>query len=209
MKAGSIRFRLLIAAAVSVVAALALAGAGLTYLFERHVERRIEAELANHMNEIIASLEVSDDGRVSVAQPPTDPRFSAPLSGLYWQVVDEATGNVIRSRSLWDTQLAMPAKPPTDGAVELVETKGPDGGLLVAVDREVREAAHNDRAFRVLVALDHSEVDGALREFGADIVPSLAILAAFLILAAGLQVAIGLRPLERIRHGVGEIVAGR
>jgi signal transduction histidine kinase len=59
------------------------------------------------------------------------------------------------------------------------------------------------------VALDHREVDEALQEFGADIVPSLAILAAFLILAAGLQVAIGLRPLERIRHGVGEIVAGR
>jgi signal transduction histidine kinase len=209
MKAGSIRLRLLIAAAVSVVAALALAGVGLTYLFERHVERRIEAELANHMNEIIAGLEIAGDGSVNVIQPPTDPRFSAPLSGLYWQVVDEATGSVIRSRSLWDTQLAMPAKPPADGAVQLVETKGPTGGLLVGVDREVREAAHNDRPFRVLVALDHREVDEALQEFGADIVPSLAILAAFLIIAAGLQVAIGLRPLEKIRQGVGEIVAGR
>ena len=50
MKGGSIRLRLLLAAAVSVIAALALAGSGLTYLFERHVERRVEAELATHLN---------------------------------------------------------------------------------------------------------------------------------------------------------------
>src|SRR5436853_7729107 len=132
MKAGSIRFRLLIAAAISVVAALAIAGLGLTYLFERHVERRIEAELSNHMNQLIAGLEIGADGVVSITQPPTDPRFSAPLSGLYWQVLDEAAGSVIRSRSLWDAQLAVPADKPADGAAHLIETKGPDGRLLVA-----------------------------------------------------------------------------
>jgi signal transduction histidine kinase len=209
MTAGSIRLRLLIAAAVSVVAALAIAGAGLTYLFERHVERRIEAELLNHMNQLIAGLEVGADGGVSVTQPPTDPRFSTPLSGLYWQVLDEAKGNLIRSRSLWDAQLAMPADKPADGASRLIETKGPEGRLLVAVDREVSEAAHDDRAFRILVALDHREVDVASQEFGEDIVPSLAILAVVLILAAWLQVSIGLRPLEVVRRGIGEIVAGR
>ena len=60
--AGSIRVRLLIAAALSVIAALAIAGIGLTYLFERHVERRIDAELTNHMNQLIAGLEIADDG---------------------------------------------------------------------------------------------------------------------------------------------------
>jgi signal transduction histidine kinase len=207
--AGSIRVRLLIAAALSVIAALAIAAIGITYLFERHVERRIDAELMNHMNQLIAGLAVADDGSANVTEPPTDPRFSAPLSGLYWQVVDEATGNIIRSRSLWDAQLAMPAARSVDGAPQFLEMTGPEGKLLVAVERGVREAAHNDRSFRVVVALDHREVDTASQEFGADIVPSLAILAGVLILAAWLQVAIGLRPLERIRHGLGEIVAGR
>jgi len=209
MKAGSIRFRLLIAAAFSVVAALAIAGGGLTYLFERHVERRIEAELSNHMNQLIAGLEIGADGSATIAQPPTDPRFLSPLSGLYWQVVDQATGNVIRSRSLWDQRLAMPDDKPSDGAARLIETEGPDGRLLVAVDREVRERAHNDRSFRVLIGLDHHEVDLALQEFDEDIIPSLSILAVVLILAAWLQVSIGLRPLEHIRRGLGEIVAGR
>ena len=206
--AGSIRIRLLIAAAASVVAALAIAGIGITYLFERHVERRIDAELTNHMNQIIAGLEIAGDGNVNIAEPPTDPRFSVPFSGLYWQAV-EATGNIIRSRSLWDAQLAMPTERAPTGAAQFLEMKGPEARLLVAVERDVREAAHNDRSFRLLVALDHLEVDAASQEFGADIVPSLAILACVLILAAWLQVAIGLRPLERIRHDVGEIVAGR
>ena len=105
---------------------------------------------------------------------------------------------MIRSRSLWDAQLPVPADKPAGGGAQLVEIKGPEGRLLVAVDREVREAAHNDRSFRILVALDHREVDAASQEFGEDIVPSLGILAGVLIMAAWLQVAIGLRPLERI-----------
>jgi signal transduction histidine kinase len=161
------------------------------------------------MNQIIAGIDFADDGTLRVAEPPTDPRFSAPLSGLYWQILDEATGKVIRSRSLWDAQLVVPADKPSDGVAQLVETRGPDNHLLLAVDREVREAAHDDRLLRILVGLDHAEIDKASQEFGRDIVPSLAILAAVLILAAWLQVAIGLRPMERIRHGLGEIVAGR
>ena len=68
-------------------------------------------------------------------------------------------------------------QPATNGDAQLLEMKGPNGRLVVAVERNVREAAHNDRSFRVVVALDHSEVDAALQEFSADIVPSLAILA--------------------------------
>ena len=39
---------------------------------------------------------------------PSDPRFEQPLSGLYWQVAIEPSGPVLRSRSLWDFQLALP-----------------------------------------------------------------------------------------------------
>ena len=56
MTRGSIRLRLLIAAAASVVAALAVAGFGLTYLFERHVERRVEAELSTHLDQLAAGV---------------------------------------------------------------------------------------------------------------------------------------------------------
>ena len=50
MTDGSIRFRLWSAATISILVALAIAGVGLRYLFERHVERRIQSELTVDLN---------------------------------------------------------------------------------------------------------------------------------------------------------------
>src|SRR5205807_8807898 len=40
-------------------------------------------------------LELDPEGRIMVSRPPADPRFTVPLSGLYWQISDE------RERSSW------------------------------------------------------------------------------------------------------------
>ena len=209
MKGGSIRLRLLLAAAVSVIAALALAGSGLTYLFERHVERRVEAELATHLNQLIAGIGVGASGAAGVTNPPSDPRFSVPLSGLYWQIQDSATGALLRSRSLWDGKLALPPGTSADGAVHAEEVTGPTGALLITIERTVHDVGSAGRAFRVAVAEDHRDIEIASRDFGVDLVPSLAILAAVLIAAAWAQVAVGLRPLEKLRRALSEVVSGR
>lgn len=60
MSRGSLRLRLLLAGAVSILAALALSAVGLVVLFERHVERRVEAELGVYLDQIVAGL---DDAR--------------------------------------------------------------------------------------------------------------------------------------------------
>ncbi len=52
----SLRFRLLVAAVVSVTAALLIAGMSLVLLFEHHVERRIGSELETYLNQITASV---------------------------------------------------------------------------------------------------------------------------------------------------------
>jgi hypothetical protein len=116
MTFGSLRLRLLLAGAVSTVVALAIAAYGLTVLFERHVERRIDAELTVYLNQITAGLEPAEGG-IAPATPPSDPRFEVPLSGLYWQVLDESSGAVQRSRSLWDFELALPPEPAVDDVV--------------------------------------------------------------------------------------------
>ena len=85
----SIRFRLWSAAAISILVALAIAGAGLRYLFELHVERRVVSELTVDLNELIGATTFTADGRLSVAPVLTDPRFSNPLSGYYWQTQED------------------------------------------------------------------------------------------------------------------------
>ena len=51
---GSIRLRLLAAAAVAIGIALVVAEIGLTYLFERQVERAVDADLATHLRQLNA-----------------------------------------------------------------------------------------------------------------------------------------------------------
>ena len=94
MTGGSIRFRLWSAAAISILVALAIAGVGLRYLFERHVERRVESELTVDLNQLIGATTFAPTARLAVAPVLTDPRFANPLSGYYWQVEDIATGSL-------------------------------------------------------------------------------------------------------------------
>ena len=101
--AGSLRLRLLAGAAVWIVVALAVAGVVLAALFRAHVERRLEAELAVHLDQLAAALEAAPDGGPSLAREPSDPRFGRPYSGLSWQVNAAADEPALRSRSLWDT----------------------------------------------------------------------------------------------------------
>ncbi len=207
MRPGSIRFRLLVAAVIGVVSALAAAEFGLSYLFERHVERRVDSELEVHANLIIAGITVTGDA-VTIANPPTDPRFDRPLSGLYWQV-EAADGTILeRSRSLWDSAITVAAKSAATGEARQ-EFIGPQGVLLRAIVREVRIATPGgERALRITVATDHREISAASNAFAADAIPSLAVLAALLIAALWLQVSVGLAPLGRLRKAVADIANG-
>ena len=206
MNPGSIRLRLLIAAAIAVIVALAIAGSGLIFLFERHVERRVARELTGYMNQLIAATSVAPDGTLSVAGGPYDPRFATPLSGLYWQVDTPGSTTTIRSRSLWESTLSLGNSAPADGALHTTEVAGPEDRRLFVVDRVIHDAS--GKAFLVAVAEDHRSVEVATSEFAAELVPSLAILAAVLILAMWLQVSVGLKPLERLRLAVSNVVSG-
>jgi signal transduction histidine kinase len=208
MRTGSLRLRLLIAATVSVVAALAVAGAGLSVLFEQHVQRRLVVELETHLRQLAAGVEIAPGGAVSVSRAPADPRFHEPLSGLYWQVESEGRPQ-LRSRSLWDTTLALPRDRLESGAVHVHEVAGPGGTRVVLVEREVTLKANGDtRAIRLAVAEDARAVASATRAFAMDLVPYLAVLAAALVAAAWVQVAVGLRPFASIRRGVAAIRTG-
>jgi hypothetical protein len=77
----SLRVRLLVGAALAVFAALAVAWLAMSYLFERHIQRQVEADLLSRAHEVIAALGPGEGGRLDVLAPPSDPRFSAPASG--------------------------------------------------------------------------------------------------------------------------------
>jgi signal transduction histidine kinase len=203
----SIRFRLWSAAAISILVALAIAGVGLRYLFELHVERRVVGELTVDLNELIGATTFTADGRLSVAPVLADPRFANPLSGYYWQVENVATGSLQRSRSLWDATLVLPGQRAPSELRKVEEFKGPGGELSIAVERTIIDPG--GRSFRVIVAEDHRTIEVSVSEYVRDLAPALFLLAAALMAAFFVQITVGLAPLETLRVAVRNVVAKR
>jgi signal transduction histidine kinase len=209
VRRASLRLRLAVGGAAAILTALALAAFGLAELFERHVTRRAVAELSVHLDQLAAGLGLDADGAVAILQPPGDPRFERPLSGLYWQV-ETADGSVIRSRSLWDAELPLPTDALPDGAAHEHVVDGPGGADLLVLERLVTPPARLGIApLRQAVALDRMELVAAQRAFVRDLAPYLGLLAAALIAAGWAQVTVGLRPLATVGARVAAVRSGR
>ncbi len=209
MRVRSLRARLLAAAGVSILLALTLAGLGLVTLFERHVERRVDDELATYLRQLVGRVELDDEGRIHITRELMDVRFDEPLSGLYWQVQDDDRPTLLRSRSLWDEAMELPQDRLRLGDVHRHRLPGPaDQTLLVQERQVILEPEGRARRLRVAVALDRGEIEAAREAFAGDMLPYFLMLAAALLIGAWLQVRVGLSPLEQLRKGVLAIRGG-
>lgn len=207
MTFNSLRLRLMIGAALAIAVALVVAAFGLIALFDRHVARRIDAELETHLRQLSGSVTFSADGAMRLARPPADPRFGEPFSGLYWQIASPSER--LRSRSLWDAELTLAADPLPAGAVHRHEMMGPGGAQLLVRERQVTyPAPDGPQAVRIAVALDRRDLLQAREAFAGDIVPAMVLLAVVLLVAVWLQVSIGLRPLDALRRGIHAVRSG-
>lgn len=204
----SLRVRLLLAAAGSIVLALVIAGAFILTSFSASLEAARRDDLAASLDRLTAAI---DPDAVDLAGPAplADPRYDTPLSGLYWQIDDRSTGRVVRSRSLWDQELPVATLPPSTAGT-LTDVAGPDGKPLVALVRDITvEGVRGSQHVRVAIAEARSQDDDPFFRFGADLVGALVVLGIVLVLAAAVQMQFVLRPLSTLRgqifdtrHGV-------
>jgi signal transduction histidine kinase len=209
MRPGSLRLRLLVGAGAFIFAAVAVSAIGLAYLFRSHVESWVDAELSADLDQVIAGIDRNGEGGIAVVKQPSDPRFEQPLSGLYWQVVVEPGGRVLRSRSLWDFAIALPPEAAVDDIVHHHLSAGPAGQTLYLIQRRIALPARLDaHTVRVAVALNDAEVRAAVWRFAAALSPFLLVLGALLTAAAWVQVAYGLRPLAAMRAKLAAIGSG-
>lgn len=191
----SLYWRLLAGAAAAMLVALFAAWLFMTLLFERHLERRLESELTRDGLRLAAALEVDALGAPVIDRPPTDPRLQTPAGGYYWQV--STPGGALRSRSLWDGDLARPQQMPAEGWT-LRRAPGPYGEPVSILERMVEPDAAGPPVL-VQLAQDAAPLTSARAEFGRELAAFLAALWLVLSAAAWLQVRLGLRPLSRIR----------
>lgn len=211
LAAGSLRFRLLAGSLLWIFATLTVSGVFLADLFREHVSARLEAELRMHLDQLAASVDVGEAHHARLLSELSDPRLRKPYSGLYWQVDGPGAQGVglLRSRSLWDTALAVPPDQPDDGQVHVHHIDGPDGAVLVMMERLVRPVDHPDLPLRLIVAADRQTTLGPVREFTGILALALCILAAGLVAVVFIQVWAGLAPLRRLRDGLASVRDGR
>lgn len=208
MKSLSLRLRLALAGFGALIFALALAGMGLTFLFERHVYRTVSDELDAYIGQIISGLSFGDSGEIFVRREPNDPGFEMPTSGLYWEV---AFGeNIRRSKSLSGATLVLPADELSEGQTHYHQIIGPDQKLLLVAERRI-DVSRNARIeyARVILASDLTRMRQARDSFARELAPSLAILGIVLTLATWAQLTIGLRPLAQLRRELAGITDGQ
>ena len=206
----SIRRRLFSFAVLGTIVVVVVAGIGLAALFERHVERRVGQELDSHIAQIAANLRIGADGKATLARPLAEPLFERVFSGLYWQVHDETTDRLLRSRSLWDADLAIPDDRTDPGVTWSGQAVGPNGEkLLVHAMTVILAAMGRDHRMRIAVAIDRASITELRQGFERDLVPGLVLLGGLIILAAWLHVSAGLWPLAGIRRGLSAIQEGR
>lgn len=202
----SIRSRFLIVSLVAVPSALTLAALFMISVFSTNLERRLDAELTGHINNIAASIQFSPEGSLERPAGFFDKRFTEAYGGLYWQIGDEASAARFRSQSLWDFTLPSPEDLPADGTVHRYHLAGPDGTTLTAQQRQIMVPTPAGlKTLTITVAADSRPLADASRTFAVDILPYLAGLATFLIAASAIQVFFGLRPLTELTSGLDRV----
>ncbi|ROO28731.1 histidine kinase [Salinisphaera orenii MK-B5] len=200
MPRASLQRRLLLGAIAWILIALVATAVVLSLLFRGHLEDELARRLDADFLQLVSQLDTGTDGEFAPDPRLSDPLYERVFSGRYWQI--DAAGDApvdLRSRSLWDMRLPVPGQ-----ATGLHRLDGPRGARLLALTREVT-LPRREGPLRLTVAASLAPVEAAVVDFRGTLAWALGALALGLIVAAGLQVGLGLAPLRRLRRELGTI----
>lgn len=195
MNSGSLRWRLMLGAAVTMLATLTLALFAMSLLFSRHIERRVAEDLQRDALRIVADLKLDAGGLPQLGDTPSDPRYETPAGGRYWQVA--AARGASRSLSLWDENLPEPESPPSN-QWRVREADGPFDQRVMLLERAVGVQGA-ERPVLVQVGQSIADLRVARDQFRRELGLFLTGLWAMLMVAAWIQIRLGLHPLGRLR----------
>lgn len=190
-------------AVIWVVVSLLGAGLALQYLFSINIERSTREDMDATLKRLAAII-VPSTTVPSLSSPLPDPRYSTPFGGRYWQIQALDTGLIARSRSLWDFVVEAPAANDT-----IYYEPGPDGRQLILQTRRLEIATDiGSRAYRVTVGQDYEPIQEAARRFARDVTQVLIVLGTLIVLAAWLQIRLGLSPIRGVKGAIEGVRRG-
>lgn len=206
MRPLSLRLRLMLLGGATILLVMALSVTMLAVLFDRHVQRVAVSDLRDRALVLLSVIEPGTPPQMR--DQPRNPSWQLPFSGHYWQVW--LGDQPLRSRSLWDVTLPVPADAPPPGEGRVLQLDGPGDQRLLALDQQVLIGqGATASSIRLIVAEDMEDSAQARAAFLRDLVPWLAGLAALLLAASFVQVTLGLRPLAQVGAHLRGLAQGR
>ncbi|MBD8065700.1 HAMP domain-containing histidine kinase [Devosia sp. PTR5] len=197
----SLKLRLMGLAAIWVIVSLLAAAFILHFLFVANLERTAHEDMDAAMTRLVALIDAQSPGS-NLTAPLPDPRYDTPLGGRYWQITTPDGAILGRSRSLWDMTI------PVTGATEreINHFAAPPEWHIIYIMRSIDIGG---RTIAVMVGEDHQPIHAAANKFAWDIGWLFSLLALLILLAAWLQLRLGLAPLARLREGVDAVRKGQ
>ena len=212
----SLARRLVILAVGWSFAALVISAVVLALLFQQAALRRFDAGLSDLIDNLISGTTV-EAGEV-LAPALTDLRALRAYSGRYWAITEPKAGGgvdtIVPSRSLWDSELTVPADLPARLRANpskpiAWDGPGPQPGERLRLVARWTTIPGREAPLIFIAAENRLPIDREVRNFVTATAIFFAILSAGLIVAVFVQVRVGLEPLFRLRSEVAEVRRGK
>lgn len=200
----SIAATLFALSAMWLVVALAATAFLLSNLFSDALDRRLSDQLDFDMQTLIGQT-ITTDGVQTSDLSLTDPRFSRPATGWYWQVRN-GNGSVLNySPSLLGALLPEVDTPFGPDNTRTAILTDPYGTRIRAVERRFTS---NGKSLRIVVTGNLDEIDQQVSEFRGQALIVLGAVGAMLAAMSFIVARVALRPVGRLRHAVEEVREG-
>lgn len=208
----SLAFRVLALSTLWAVLALVVISTIVSSLYRQNAEKSFKSLLQAHLFNLISSVDVTPDGRLTGSPNLGDIRFSDVGSGWYWAVdsISDGLRGTIASVSMSNGTLpilSIEDAPRDESFQRHYNIEGLAGEKLEVVETEVELDAQNQVArFRVMG--NRSELDAEISGFNRQLFTYLGLFGAGMIAINAIAILLGMRPLGRVREALAQVREG-
>ncbi len=216
---GSIRRRMLVAAAIWSAVVLIVAGWSLQALYRAETDQQLDLSIDDTLRTLANAVDSNVAGEVAFEDDklPKDEKFGMALSGRYWAFLEVDGQNQLlnarRSPSFFDarpepSQNLVDAAIAAPGVTERVDDAGPNDKQLRIGLQAVKLP---DRVFPIIlyVGIDRTAANESVGRFALRLGIALVVLALGIVIGVVVLIRYGLRPLHEIQDKLGDVRSGR
>lgn len=211
-RGASLTYRLVLVAALGALPVLGLAGALLLWFFSDRISEQFDTYLSAYQQQLVAAMRITTDGKLVLTTQPSDPRFTMPFSGWYWQIRSEDGRFLLQSSSLGPdlTQSGITTVADLSDARPVLRAEdrfGP-GDVAIRSVQAVIKMPETKVHFDVIVSGPKHEIDAQIRSFAGQTAMILSALGLAFLVAMALQIRFGLSPLKHLHRDLQQIRRG-